>query len=356
MGVGVGEAGCLPTSHSLISDYFPSSQRTTALALFGIGLPLGGLGGMIVGGLIADWIGWREAFLILGLPGLALAVLVKLVVREPPRRDDDGELSPGGDSGQPESLGQVLAFLGRSPAARNVLIAVTLATMFTSPTITFLAPFMVRGFNLSYSEIGLMLGLAQMGGMALSTFLGGILTDWFGKGDRRWYMWIPAISLILGGPLFAMAFMQTAWPSFILLLFLAALTGAAYLPPSYAVLYSLVKPRWRATTAATTGVLMNLIGLSIGPILCGLLIDYLTSRNLAQSGFPELVDACIHGGAAAMSDPSRATICNAANLDATRFALIVFSLGVLWPAAHFFRAAQAYRKPEGTGASAPDQV
>jgi MFS family permease len=340
MGVGVGEAGCLPTSHSLISDYFPSSQRTTALALFGVGLPLGGLGGMIIGGAIADWFGWREAFLILGLPGLALAVLVKTVVREPPRRADDAASASSHDTGQDESLGQVLSFLARSPAARNVLIAVTLATMFTSPTVTFLAPFMVRGFSLSYTEIGLMLGLAQMGGMALSTFLGGILSDWFGKSDRRWYMWIPAISLILGGPLFATAFMQTTWPSFVLLLFLAALTGAAYLPPSYAVLYSLVKPRWRATTAATTGVLMNLIGLSIGPLLCGFLIDHLTTRNLTRSGHSELVEACIHGGAAAMTDASLATICNAANLDATRFSLIVFSLGVLWPAAHFFRAAQ----------------
>lgn len=341
MGVGVGEAGCLPTSHSLISDYFPRTQRTTALALFGLGLPLGGLGGMTLGGLIADWFGWRAAFLILGLPGLLLAVIVKLVVREPPRQSDAvGKAALPGQSRKADTLSDVLMFLVKSSPARNILAGVTLATMFTSPSVTFLAPYMVRSFDLSYSQIGLMLGLSQMGGIALSTFLGGILSDWFGKYDQRWYLWVPAASLILGGPLFMIAYAQATWPAFIGYLFIAALAGAAYLPPSYAVLYTLVKPSWRATTAATVGVLMNLIGLSIGPVLCGLLIDYLTVHNLGQVGHSALAGACVHGGSAAMTDPAKAALCGAANVDATRTALIVFSIGLAWPILHFFRAAQ----------------
>lgn len=343
MGVGVGEAGCLPTSHSLISDYFPPSQRTTALALFGLGLPLGGLGGMILGGMIVDSFGWREAFFLLGIPGLLLALFVKFGITEPPRTDDDhieGDTSGPGQPQKTASLGQVLAFLARSRPARNVLVGVTLATMFTSPSITFLAPLMVRGFGLSYAQIGLMLGLAQMGGMAISTFLGGVLSDWLGRRDRRWSLWVPAGSLILGGPLFALAYAQTAWPAFIALLFFACLTGAAYIPPSYAVLYTLVKPRWRATTAATTGVLMNLIGLSIGPILCGLLIDRLTGYNLGVAGHASLASACVHGGAAAIADAAQAAICSTANVHATRTALIVFSAGLVLPILSFLQAAK----------------
>jgi len=349
MGVGVGEAGCLPTSHSLIGDYFPQSQRTTALALFGLALPLGGLGGMILGGMIVDAFGWRAAFLLLGIPGLLLAAILKMVVREPPRSDSKEGAGAAPSSRQPpemESLGHVLTFLARSKPARNVLLGVTLATMFTSPSITFLAPLMARGFDLSYSQIGLLLGLAQMGGIALSTFLGGILCDHLGKRDRRWYLWVPAGSLLLGAPLFALAYAQTAWPAFITLLFLASLTGAAYLPPSYAVLYTLVKPRWRATTAATVGVLMNLIGLSVGPILCGLAIDMLTAYNLGLLGAPGLASACIHGAAADMTDAAQAALCTHANVDATRTALILFSAGLVLPILNFLQAGRAYRKSE----------
>jgi len=297
---------------------------------------------MIVGGLIVDSFGWRDAFVILGLPGLVLALILKLSLREPSPKDHGGSaVSALAEEQKTETLGHVLAFLVQSAPARNILLGVTLATMFTSPSITFLAPLMVRGFGLSYAQIGLLLGIAQMGGIALSTFLGGVLSDWLGKRDRRWYLWVPAGSLVLGGPLFALAYAQTTWPPFIAILFVASLAGAAYLPPSYAMLYTLVRPKWRATTAAVTGVLMNLIGLSVGPILCGMLIDLLTSHNLAQAGHATLAAACVHGGAGALSDPAQATQCLQANLAATRLALIAFSAGLIWPLLHFLRAARA---------------
>jgi MFS family permease len=347
MGVGVGEAGCLPTSHSLIRDYFPPSLRTTALALFGLGLPLGGLAGMIAGGFIVDRFGWREAFLILGAPGVVLAVIVWLVVREPPREVVAPRLTARVAGSGPDSFGSVVRFLMATPTARHVVIGVTLATLFTSPSIAFLAPYMARSFDLSYTEIGLLLGFAQMGGISLSTLAGGLLADWAGRRDRRWYLWVPAGSLLLGGPLFVLAYSQATWPGLVAFLFGAALIGAAYLPPSYAVLYTLVRPHWRATTAAIVGVMMNLIGLSLGPVLCGLLIDMLNSHFLGLAGHADLAAQCLRGGAGAVVEPDAAALCGSTTAVATRLALILFSVGMLWPAAHFLCAARSLFRDEG---------
>jgi len=226
LGVGVGEAGCLPASHSLISDYFPRSQRTTALAIFGIGLPLGGMIAMGAGGMIIDWFGWRRAFVLLGLPGLLLVLVTRLLIQEPPGSGDEtrGHAVGSAHGGAYEdTLLHTLLFLARSAAARNILIGMTLATFFSSPASSFIAPYMARSFGLSYLHIGLILGIALMGGIALSTFLGGIIADWLGRWDERWYLWVPAASLLLGSPLFALAFAQTVWQAFIGLLVLAAL-------------------------------------------------------------------------------------------------------------------------------------
>src|SRR5580693_3853145 len=89
VGVGIGEAGCSPPAHSLISDYYEPQRRASALSVYAFGIPLGGMLGAIFGGVIAQYLNWRVAFMVVGLPGLILAVLVKLVVKEPPRGHSD---------------------------------------------------------------------------------------------------------------------------------------------------------------------------------------------------------------------------------------------------------------------------
>ena len=109
------------------------------------------------------------------------------------------------------------------------------------------------------------------------------------------------------------------------------------------MLYSLVRPQGRATTAAICGILTNLVALGFGPVICGLIIDGLTAHELHRSGFGELAQTCIHGGAMTIKDIAQAAICANANITATRIALIGFTLAGIWPALHFLSAARAMR-------------
>ncbi len=347
MGVGIGEAGCVPASHSIISDYFPPSKRTTALALFGLGLPLGGLLSMSLGGVIIDRFGWRSVFFLLGLPGLLLAVVARLLLKEPARINDPVPTDPAQDQvGEPartEALRAPLLYLARSPVARNILIGMTLATFFSSPSSSFLAPYMARRFGLSYAAIGAMLSVAVMGGMAISTFWGGLAADWLAKRDRRWYLWLSAGSLLCGTLIFALAIAQPTSQSLFAVLMLSSLFGAAFTTPCYALLYTLVRPQWRATTAATCGILTSLVALGLGPVIFGLLVDALTALELGRAGFATVSSACIHGGARTIADAAQAMACAHANVTAMRIGFIGFALAGVWPVLHFLAAARALR-------------
>lgn len=351
MGVGIGEAGCLPPSHSLITDYFPGRRRTTAIACFGLGLPLGALVGMVAGGAAIDLVGWRATFLIIGLPGVVLALAVRFWIAEP-RAGANKRVSAG--ARQPvEARKESLAFVARNifsdVVARHVLLGMMLATLFTSPSLTFLAPYIVRSFGLSYSQVGMVIGGAQMGGMALATIGAGLLADHLGRRDPRWYFWVPAGSMLVGGPLLILAFAQPTWQLLMLLMFFASMISAAYLAPSYAVLYAAVSPHWRATTAAIAGAMMSMGGSSVGPIVCGAIIDWLTPVMFEQVHHSSFAALCTGGssstGAADLSIPD----CRTAIAHSTKLALMGLALFCLWPAFHFLHAARVWKRQGRSG-------
>lgn len=352
LGVGVGEAGGLPTSHSLISDFFEPSRRSSALAIFGLGLPVGGLIAMIAGGYIADAFGWRFAFLALGLPGVILAVLLKFALREPPRGRYEADRPPpaaAANAGTDTSIRVVRAILSNR-VVRHVVLGMTLAGFFSSPGSVFMAPYLVRGFDLTYTEIGLLLGLAQMGGISISSLAGGFLADWLGRRKIGWYAGVPAISVGLAGPTLAMAYFAPTVSGFTLFLFATSLLGAAYLAPSYSLLYRLVAPNARATTTAVCGLAINLVGLGAGPVVSGLAIDVLTGWNMGHSGYSGYADECVRGALAQASVAFEA--CSAAQLDATREVLAAFALMMLWPVVHFLLAAKHLPRDPGAAARA----
>ena len=270
VGVGVGEAGCSPPIHSLISDYFPEEMRGTAMSVYSLGIPIGGAIGTLAGGWIGEYFGWRTAFLVVGLPGIILAAVFYLTIREPKRGAMESE--PVATEAIP--LVDTIAFMWRLRSFRHLSLAGALHAFVGYGVALFMPSFFIRVHGFGLAETSTYLFLIGLTGM-LGTFLGGYLGDRYGGDDKRWYMWIPGIATALGVP-FAVLFYTTGNP--VLALFLAvpgAILGPMYLGPTFAMTRSLVAPAMRATASALLLFVLNLIGLGLGPVFAGFLSDLL---------------------------------------------------------------------------------
>lgn len=344
MCVGIGESGYLPASHSLISDYYPPSLRAKALALFGMGLPIGGLIGMMIGGFAVDNWGWRAAFFVVGLPGVIVALIAWLVLKEPVRGRYDAKAATEGPPSAVK-LPQVASALWRSPVARNVVIALTLASFFGSASSGFMGAYLARKFELGYTEIGTIMAIAFMAGTAISTLGGGLLADWAGRRDQRWYLWIPGIGVAIGIPFLIAAYSATTWQGFAGCLFMASVAGAAFYAPSYAVIHNAIGPRSRAMTTVIVQGTITLLGYSLGPLIAGLSMDITATQIFQNQGFVDFLATCPGGRAKPGAGLELVGACKESLLTATQLVIIVFALMRLWPVAHFFMAAR--RLPKG---------
>lgn len=337
MGVGVGEAGATPASHSIIADYFPPHRRATAHAIFGVGLPIGGTLGMAIGGVIVDLWGWRAAFLTAGIPGLALSLLLLTtrLLAEPPRgRYDTG----GAMQGEIPPFRAVLALLWRHASARHTLLGLTLSVLVGNVAASFSAAFLVRQFGFNYSFVALVMVLTTFVPAGIGVLTSGLLADRLARYDRRWYMWMPAVALLLSAPFQLFAYSRVGWIPMTVLLVIPGLCAAAYVAPSYATLQNLAEPRMRATVTAIATMCTSLIGMGLGPLLGGISIDLLTGHYLAAAGFPGLVGQC-HGSPVG----NLALACHAAIASGTRATLMLWAPLTVWPAIHYFIAARTIR-------------
>jgi MFS family permease len=192
----------------------------------------------------------------------------------------------------------------------------------------FLAQYFFRRFGLGLGESGLLSGLISAIPGSISMLGGGFLADRLGRKDKRFYAWTPGLGALLATPLYALSFLQGSWAAATALLMVTALCQYAYLPVSIGVTANLMEPRMRATAAAVVGIMTNLIGAGLAPIIVGKLSDSFTSHVAAR---------CAGAAAAAPS-------CTAASGEGLRLAFIVFALVYLWAAAHFALAGRTIRK------------
>jgi MFS family permease len=282
VGVGLGEAACSPPAHSLLSDYFPPQRRGTAFSIYALGIPLGSAIGTFAGGWIKELFDWRTAFFAVGLPGVALALVVRLTLREPPRGLSEPASSATPAPGR-ESLGDVLAFMLRLRSFRHMSLAAALHAFYGYGAAFFVPVFMIRVHGFSEGELGTYLALIALFGGGLGTFLGGWLGDLMATRDQRWYLWVPASATAIGIP-FAAAFYL--WPGgYGALLFAvpATLLGAMYLGPTFAMAQGLADLHMRALVSAILLFVINLVGLGLGPQVVGLLSDFLKPGLGAES-------------------------------------------------------------------------
>ena len=266
VGVGVGEAGCSPPAHSMIADYYPPEQRSTAMGVYTIGISAGIMLAYMAGGWVAQNIGWREAFFVVGAPGLVLALIVRLTVKEPKRGHSEGREATGARPPWRETL----RALWTRPSFVHMTIAAGMSSFVGYSVINFLPSFLVRSFGMDVATLGLWLGpiLGIAGGAGF--FLGGYIADHLGQTSHRKALTFIGLTALLTAVLYALMFNAGSWRTAILLFIIPACTANVYLAPVLAQAQSLVSLRMRAVTSALALLIINVIGLLLGPQVTGI--------------------------------------------------------------------------------------
>ena len=274
IGVGVGEAGCTPAAHSLISDSVPPEKRSSAIAFYGLGVPIGSLLGLIIGGVVNDLYGWRVALMMVGAPGLLLALVVLFVMREP-RHSRTAEAAATAAAAIPLSTGEAMREIFASRAFIYILIASSVVAFLGYGKALWTISFFIRSHGLSTTEAGLsmavVLGLAGV----LGTWLGGKMADKFGARDKRHILTFPAVGMAVAAPILFLGYFMEDWRVAVALLVIPTILNSAYYGPAYGCVQGLVRPQARAVAASVMLFGQNLIGLGFGPFLFGVLSDAL---------------------------------------------------------------------------------
>ena len=306
--VGVGEAGASPPSHSLIADLFPVEKRARAISIYTLGAPVGILIGFLLGGWITQFYGWRAALFTVGIPGVLLALLVYRKLDEPERGAADGlsrttEVPPFWFS---------LRTLMASPTFCHLSFATGLYTVLWLGVVQWLPSFFTRSFGLEIGEVGTWLAIILSTSQFIGMLSGGYLADRLGAGDLRWYVWVPALAILVSTPMFALTFLTQNPTVAFLSLFLPFMIGVMQGPPSFAVAQGLADVRMRAMAAALLLLITNLVGGGIGPQAVGIMSDYLAAQY---------------------------------NEDSLRYSLLAISLVFgLWSSLHYFLAGKTIRR------------
>lgn len=270
MGVGAAESATSPSIQSLISNLFPARQRASAMGVVFSGVAIGTGLVFAAGGAIAHAWGWRHVFLVAGLPGIFMAVVMWFSLEEPKRKSDID-----GVAAKPAPMHEAMLFFIKSPTILLSTAGFTLASMNVASVWTWITPLLIREQGFSLVEAGFIVGLAAGVVKFASTFLSGFLGDWIAKGrvDRLWI--VPSCALTLSLPAAAgIAFGPTPWIVIMFVLMLGFTLGTHYAAP-LAVIVSVTPERMRGSVASIEQFLVNLLGVGLGPLLTGMISDYL---------------------------------------------------------------------------------
>lgn len=283
IGVGVGEAGCTPPAHSLITDITPREKRAGALAFYSAGLPIGTLLGMVLGGVVAEFYGWRTAFLLVGMPGIVLALLILFTAKDPRVADMRDMSKPPVDV---PPLKETLSSLMKTKSFRWITLGAALIAFTGYGHQTFYGSFYLRnhgegldqmaavfGFEGRLAILGIALGLILGVTATAGTAIGGRLGDRFAQKGAKGYTTVPIWATAFAVPFLVSAFYVhgVAWS--LLLLAIPSFLKAMWYGPIFASIQSIVSPRSRATAVAIFLFAVNALGIGVGPVFAGLLSD-----------------------------------------------------------------------------------
>jgi MFS family permease len=292
MAVGFGEAGGVPPSYAIISDYFPSGRRGKALGFYNLGPPIGAALGIAFGASIAAAYSWREAFIALGAVGVVTAILVRLIVREPVRggldRPDDKSkiVSP------PTGFWKTIRMFFSRPTLVLAALASGITQIVTYGSGNFATLFLMREKGMTLHDVAIYLALVVGIGMSAGIYISGVVIDRFTRRYRQAYALIPAISLIFALPLYIAFVWAPTWQQSLLFLIGPYCLNYFYLSSSVTLVQEEVRPDQRVMAGALLLLVMNFIGMAVGPTLVGAISDYFHASNphhSLQIGFYVLV-------------------------------------------------------------------
>lgn len=298
-GVAVGEAGCQPVGQSLIADYFDRAERPRAMAIYGMYYPISMIVGYLSGGWLVETFGWRSTFILIGVPGVLIAILVKLTLREPRLAQQTAVIV------EQYSFAEVLRALWQRQSFRHILMAFCVAYFFFMGSSQWLAAFFMRSHGMGSAELGAWLALTfGIFGM-LGAYLGGYCATRYAANQEKLQMRALAVIMILYGLANAISYLAPNQSVALVFVAIYALLGGLTNGPIFSAIQSLVNERMRSVTVALIFLCANLIGFGLGPLALGVLSDLLNPLF---------------------------------GQDSLRYALVLFSPGVFWVAFHYWKA------------------
>ena len=367
IGVAIGEAGCTPPANSIIGDYFIARKRATALGIYSMGVTLGSVLANLFGGPIAEmqgadfgrWIdsiglgalftgldwatveGWRIAFVVVGLPGVLIAMVVFFTIKEPPRGFSDEP-----DTSADPSTGWSVAFqeLKHKPTFWWMAIGAAMVAFVGYGISSFQAPFLQREHGLGVSDAAVNFGAPLSFLAALGTFFGGYITEKLTPKSQTAVAWVPAVGLLIAVPCYIAAFFAEDLTVVFIFWGIAAVCHYAYLGAQYNIGQGVVSARSRATAIAVLLILVSVIGNGIGPYFVGYMSDLFMGLQLADSQFSgELTTAVCSAKDSGLAEAQR-VVCDAASSTGLKNAVSVTVLWFLVAAGCFFMSARTLKR------------
>lgn len=285
MTVGVGEAGGVPPSYAIISDYFPPGMRGTALGLYNFGPPIGQALGVAFGAAVAASFSWRSAFITIGVIGVFTALIVWLFVKEPKRGGLDIAPAGAGAAAKPAPAGfwKTVGDFFANPVLLRMSVACAATQFVTYGILNFTVLLLMREKGMTLEQVAIYYALLIGFGTVAGMFASGRLIDHFARRSKQAYAWIPAIGLILAVPFFIGFVWAPRWELALLFLILPTAFNYFYLSPAVTLVQEEVRPDQRVLSGALLLLVMNLVGLGFGPTFVGLMSDYFRPTNPENS-------------------------------------------------------------------------
>jgi len=356
-GVGIAEAGCSPPAHSLISDYFEPARRSSALSIYSCGISLGYILAAVVGGYVAQHWGWRIACAMVGLPGVATAILIRLIVREPPRGYSDAAtpVKPVALAfslrSEVRELRAVANALVLDRPVLHMVLGITIGAFAAYGFYAFVPPYFSRAFGLGYATIGVIAGLSGGVAVGIGIVAGGYIADFLAKRSARWYAWVPALGGVIALPFYGFAMLQADWRTATWALSLAGFFQYASLGPTFGVVQNVVSTRRRATATALLYICLSGVALGSGPAFTGWAIDRFAQAALESprhdrttNGGISFTHMCPGGAAPPSASAATKSACQTTLALATQRGLLLTLVFFGWASLHYLLAAAGIGK------------